>query len=562
MLESLHIRNLVLVPEIELEFGAGLNAVTGETGAGKSLVIGALRLLAGGRAASTIIRKGAQNCEVSGTFRFQSSQVELLNWLKEFLEDNALNALEDNCLIIRRVISESGSRSFINGSQVTAAILKELGARLVDIHGPNDTQTLLHNIHQLELLDKYAGLQPELEACHEAWKELQDCRRQYDELTRETLAPEEMELLKYQLQEITDAAPRPDEEEELIARHKRLAHARSLIETASSVCHLLTEDESSAAAQLSAALRELRDIERIDSEKGSDFCSRLEELSENLGDLSNDLEDYADSLNIDEEALREAEDRLAVFQKLKRKYGPTLEDVCATAERISLRLARFASRQSDLEELQEREKACEKKLRQCCQVLTKGRTAAAAPLAAAITARLKDLGFNQALFEVQLKSTEPGPHGSDLTEFAFAPNPGEDIRPLKDTASSGEIARVMLAIKTVLSEVDSIPTLVFDEIDANVGGLVATAVARQLNDIGTRHQVFCITHLPVIAAAGRCHYLVRKNVVDGRTITEVLRLEGSDRTAEITRMMGAEVSSRTALEHAGELLKQFNSDDN
>jgi len=558
MLESLHIRNLALVTELELDFGAGLNTVTGETGAGKSLIIGAVRLLAGARASAGIIRKGAQNCELTGTFRLDESDTDFTVWLNAFIEENALEPPEDDSLIIRRVITENGSRAFINGSQVPAAILRELGDRLVDIHGPNDTQSLLHTSRQMELLDRYATLGNELLETSTCWKKLQASKRDYESLCQETLAPEEIELLKFQLQEIEDAELQPDEEEELVARHKLLSHSQKLIEVSRKASQALDDGEHSATDALSDVLRDLREIERIDEKQGTEFCQRLEEISESLSDLSRDIEDYADNLDVDEEELNRVEERLDLLQKLKRKYGPSLEDVLNTAERLRNRLGRFSSRHDEMARLQSEIIVLEEAHRSACATLSSKRKASAEPLAEAITSRLKALGFNQAIFTIQIKpATAPGPRGADDVEFLFAPNPGEDISPLKETASSGEIARVMLAIKAVLSDVDNTPTMIFDEIDANVGGLVASAVAHQLHEIGLHHQVFCITHLPVIAAAGQRHYLVSKTVQDERTTTRMHRLEGQERTAEITRMMGAETSSDTAVRHAQELLQQF-----
>ena len=557
MLESLYIRNLALVTELELEFSRGLNTVTGETGAGKSLILGAIQLLAGGRATSGMIRKGSRSCEITGTFHLTEEYPALRDWCEKYLAEAGLEPMEDNKLLIRRVISDSGSRAFVNGSQTTAAILKDLGERLVDIHGPAETQTLLHNARQLELLDGYAGDQAELQACSGTWRELQQVRRQLQELRSETLNPEDIELLKYQLKEIDDAELQENEEEELVARHKILSHARHLLETAQVVCNGLQDGEDSVVEKMAAVLRTLREIEQLDQEKGGEFSERLELLEENVADLSRDIADYAGSLDIDEEALSQVEERLELVQRLKRKYGPTLKDVLETGERLRRRLEAFGNRQGEMSAAEQRERELQAAYRETSRKLSQKRKKAAGKLAAEICVKLNVLGFKQARLEVNVtEAAQPGATGQDHCEFCFAPNPGEDIHPLKQIASSGEIARVMLAIKTVLSEVDGVPVLVFDEIDANIGGLVASAVAGQLRDVGRRHQLFCITHLPVIAAAGNQHFLVAKEVLDGRTNTSMRLLEGEDRTSEITRMMGAQSDDAVARKHASALLKQ------
>jgi len=557
MLESLYIRNLALVTELELEFSSGLNTVTGETGAGKSLILGAIQLLAGGRATASMVRKGSRTCEVTGTFHLTEEYPALRAWCESFLTEAGLEPMEDERLLIRRVISESGSRAFVNGSQTTAAVLKELGERLVDIHGPADTQTLLHNARQLELLDGYAGDQAELQECSRLWHELQQVRRRLEEMRNETLNPEDIELLKYQLKEIDDAELQEDEETELVARHKILSHARHLLETAQNVCNGLQDGEDSIVERLASVLRTLREIEQIDQERGGDFCQRLELLEENVADLSGDIAAYAGSLDIDEEALCQVEERLELVQKLKRKYGPTLKDVLETGERLRRRLEAFSGRQGEMSAAEQRVRELDVAYREASGRLSRKRKQAAGKLAAEICVKLEVLGFKQARLEVNLtEAAQAGATGRDHCEFCFSPNPGEDMHPLKQIASSGEIARVMLAIKTVLSEVDGVPVLVFDEIDANIGGLVASAVADQLRDVGRRHQLFCITHLPVIAAAGNQHFLVAKEVADGRTTTSMRLLKGEDRTSEITRMMGAQSGDAVARKHAAALLKQ------
>ena len=555
MLESLHIQNLVLVPELQLEFAAGFNTVTGETGAGKSLIIGALQLLAGGRASPASIRKGARQCEVAGLFRVPEHYPAVREELARRLEEYGLPPCEEGALLLRRVITESGSRAFVNGSSVTAAILKGLGDLLIDIHGPNENHSLLFPARQLKLLDLYGGHRAELQAVAAAWETLAGVRARLQALDSDGLAPEEQALFAHQLKEIDAARLAPDEEEQLLARHRLAANAATLRGTAGLLAQALAQGDDSLVEALAPWIRKAEELEELDPEHAAPFVQRLNALSEELSDLANDLDGYGSRLDIDEEALHDMEERIELIQKLRRRYGPTVEDVLATAERLRERLRRAASRADDLKRLHEEERAALDALAKCCAALTARRQDAAARLAPAIAAKLRRLGFARALFEARLDGAPPGPGGADACEFYFAANPGEEPRPLRQTASSGEIARVMLAIKTVLSEVDDIPILVFDEIDANIGGRTAAAVAAELTAVGQRHQVFSITHLPLIAAAGRQHFLVEKRIDGDRTVTTMAPLSRKQRVAELVRMLGAAPDDQAAIAHAREMLE-------
>lgn len=554
MLEALNIQNFALVSELNLEFSLGLNALTGETGAGKSLIIGALQLLVGGRASSSSIRKGASSCEVSGTFRLDRMPPEVQEQLQLLLEKGGVRPSEEQRLLIRRVISENGSRAFVNSSPITASYLRDLGEYLVDIHGPHDSQTLLLPKRQLALLDSFAGIKEELQQCREIYRELQNVRQQRHTLQEENLSAEEVQLFSYQLQEIDGAEIQADEEELLLARHRVVAHSRRLIEVAQQGANALALGENSLQEQLALAIRQIRELAQIDPVAGEPFQVRLENLSNDLGEIASDLENYAGGLEWDEEALQNMEARLELLQHLKRKFGSTLTDVLACAERIRLRLERIQGRQEALATLSAREKELQGQHQAACRQLSKLRQQAAGRLAEDISGKLQHLGFAKAGFAVTLAAASAGPDGADAVEFCFAPNVGEEMQPLRNIASSGEIARVMLAIKAILSNADQVPVLVFDEIDANIGGRVAADVAAELRSLGRQHQVFCITHLPRIAAAGGAHFQVSKHIVEGRTIARMFRIDGEDRVQEIVRMLGDSSSSATACRHARELL--------
>lgn len=556
MLESLHIRNLALVSELDLEFGPGMNAVTGETGAGKSLVIGAIQLLAGGRATPAVIRRQEKSCEVSAIIRLDRNFDALRQDLDRRLEQGGIPPGDDGCLLLRRVISENGSRAFVNGAPVTVAFLKELGELLIDIHGPHDNQTLLLPTRQLLLLDTYAGLLPLGNQCRQRHAELLLARQELQDLKAEGLAPEEADLLTHQLLEIERADINPDEEQDLVERYHVAANAKRLLEITATCRQGLCEDDGAITDRLADFLRELREVQEVDPKAGGPLIEQLETIITSLRELGDDIADYAGRLDLDEEALQRLEERLDRLQRLKRKYGPSLHDVLATAERIRQRLAKITGRAERLQNLHIREQKCLAAHRECCEQLSDQRQAAARPLARAIAQKLQNLGFSKADFDIQLKTAPAGPNGADAVEFAFAPNVGEAMQPLRAIASSGEMARVMLAVKTVLSDADNVPILIFDEIDANVGGRVAVTVAAELSAVGRRHQVFSITHLPQIAAAADSHFQVAKHIADQRTTAVMHRLDLAERRAELVRMLGAELDSKTAAAHADELLRQ------
>ena len=554
MLETLHIRNLAVVADLEVEFGAGLNAVTGETGAGKSLIIGALQLLLGERASPAMIRRDAAQADIAAVLRPGAGSGPFTTELAAFLETNGIASGEDGELLLRRVIAPAGSRNYINAAPVTLQLLRQLGELLIDIHGPHDHQSLLQPRCQLALLDSYGKLEPAVAECATRQNQAEEIRTALTRLSQEHLSPQEAEFLQFQLTEIEQAAVVPGEEDELNARHARAAHRRRLLEIAAACQQGLTEGESPVTEQLHPLLRFLNELAEIDPGRGAEFVRRLEEPITALQNLSLDLESYAESLDLEETELEQLESRIGLLQKLKRKYGPTLTEVLAAAATFRERLAGAEKRTERLAELTTSLQAAEKRLIETCGKLSAARQKAAGRLAKEITGKLQKLGFAQGLFEVRLTGTAPGPRGADQVEFCFAPNPGENLLPLRQIASSGEIARVMLAIKTILSAADPVPLLIFDEVDANIGGRVAGTVAAELAAIARNHQVLCITHLPQIAAAADRHYCVSKEVRDGRTLTQMTLLSPAEREMEIIRMLGSDDDSNAARRHAREML--------
>lgn len=554
MLENLHIRNMAVVAELDVDFGPGLNVVTGETGAGKSLILGALQLLLGERASPTVIRQGAAQCEISAVARLARLSRPLAKQVSAFLDEQGIAPGEDGELLLRRVISPSGTRNFVNATPVALQLLKQLGDWLVDIHGPNDHQSLLQPRCQLALLDGFADLDGALGECGAAWTALEEARTRLAAAQQATLSPQEEEFTRFQMAEIEGAQLEPGEDDELGARHARVAHRRGILEAGSQCRQGLTDADNAVVEQLRTQVRLLDTIEAVDAEHGAEFRGRLERIIESVDELSADLAHYCDALDLDEGELARLEERLGVIQKLKRKYGPTLADVLRSAESCRQRLAAVEQREQQVAALTAECGARAATHGRICAQLRAARQVAATKLAAEITAKLQKLGFAQGTFEIRFAESAAGPRGADQIEFCFAPNPGESLLPLRQIASSGEIARVMLAVKTILSHADQVPLLVFDEVDANIGGRVAVKVADELAAIARRHQVLCITHLPQIAAAGVRHYRVSKNYRDGRTHTAIDVLDAAGREEEITRMLGAEKGSAAARDHAREML--------
>ena len=553
MLETLRIRNLALVTDLTLELGPGYNAISGETGAGKSILIGALNLVLGERADRTLIRAEADQCTVEATFDVAKLEAPL----PAFLEEHGLEPCEENQLLLKRTFTAAGSnRQFVNGSATTLAVLKQIGEWLVDMHGPHDHQSLLHPARQLAILDAFGGLQ----GSRAAFTELLQRRTEIEQAKADLVVDEatyaqQLDLLRFQVKEITDAALDPAEEETLEADYQRSSNAARLLELCQGALQLVSENEGSLLDRSGDLGRVLADLHQID-ECAANLVQLHEEARANLQELQGELSAYADRVDIDPAQLMALEERVNLSQSLKRKYGGSIEAVNAFGEEAAQKLATLESRDEELARLNAELDSLETKLIAAGQKLTAQRAKLIPKLTKAVTAHLNDLGFAQSQLDVALTNTEQAAEakttGLDTVEFQFAPNPGEPARPLRAIASSGELARVMLALKTVLAAEDSIPVLIFDEVDANVGGETAHAVGERMRQIADQRQVLCITHLAPVAAAAQTHYVVSKAVIDGRTESNIQRLTDSDRVDEIARMLGGKVGA--ARKHAEELL--------
>ncbi|MES2476129.1 MAG: DNA repair protein RecN [Verrucomicrobiota bacterium] len=533
MLTLLKIRNLALVDELAWELGSGLIGVTGETGAGKSVIVGALKLVLGERAEKSLIRTGEEACSVEAVFELADPAE-----VNAVLEDGGLPPCDDTQLIIRRVVGQSANRQFVNDSPVTLALLKRLGENLVDLHGPHDHQSLLSTERQLSMLDAYAGADAAVSSYrenHRAWRtkavELEEIRH------AENATEQELDLLRYQLEEIDAARLKPEDEQDLEDRWRRASNASRLVESAAAATAALNGDDG-ILERLSEVQRLVRDLEKLDPSI-LDRTASLETACLELQDLEQNLTDYADELDIDPAGAAALEERVNVIETLKRKYGPSLADVLARREAAAERLDTIENRGEKIETLERELAECRKALDAAGKALGTLRKKAAPKLAKEISSQLKDLGFKQSSFEVPLKAlAEPGPQGFESVDFQFGPNPGEPLLPLRQIGSSGEISRVMLAVKSALADQDATPLMVFDEIDANVGGEVARAVGRKMAMLGMRHQVVAITHFPQVAATAAHHFVVEKEVTAGRTRSRLYPVQGETRIQELVRMLG------------------------
>jgi DNA repair protein RecN (Recombination protein N) len=550
VLTLLRIKNLALVEELAWQMSSGFVAVTGETGAGKSIIIGALQLLLGERADKSLIRTGADLCTVEAVFSGDD-----LRKLNPQLIEAGIEPCE-NDLILKRTLSSSGTnRQFINGSPTTLSVLKNLGDDLVDLHGPHDHQSLLSLETQLSLLDSFARAEEQLNEYRKHYRQLQTLLAEHAALnTAETAREQELDLLRHQIAEIKSANLVAGEEEEIENRYKLASNSKRLIELASAVANKLSEADDSVLSQLAETQRLLRDLEKIDGsieQFSSVHAASVVELSE----IARALSAYAEKLDLDPEQLAALEQRVSLFETLKRKYGGSIADVIAFGERAAERMQKIEGRDAELERLAREIEKVRAQMNRAGEALRNLRRKAAPKLSENIRRNLRDLGFRQSEFEAKLTALdEPRPAGFDSVELLFSPNPGEPLKPLRAIASSGEISRLMLAIKSALAAHDSIPLLVFDEIDTNVGGEIAHAVGAKMRTLGQDHQVICITHLPQVAATAASHFVVTKDVSRGRTFSNLREVTGKTRQEEIARMLGGK--SESALKLAATLLKR------
>jgi DNA repair protein RecN (Recombination protein N) len=564
MLTTLRIKNLALVADLTIELQPGYNVITGETGAGKSILIGALNLVLGERADRSLIRSGADNCSVEAVFDI----ARLTAPIGAFLEENGLEPCEEKQLVLKRSFANSGTnRQFINGSPTSLNTLSALGQWLVDMHGPHEHQSLLCPARQLEILDAFGDLVQQREAFASLVRNRATLQAEKAALiVDEKTYAQQLELLRYQVQEISTARLAPGKDEEIEQEHRRVSNAARLLELAQGGLNLLAENENALLTQAGVLGRALQEVQRLDGSAGA-LVALHEQAVALQRELQKELSHYSDKIDLDPSRLAQLDETLNRIQSLKRKYGPSLAEVMAFEVEARRKLQVLESRDGELARLNAESGKLETEIISAGQTLSAKRRKAIPPLTRAVVRQLADLGFKQSRFEINLASLEKVEHavcdhfekqgsrsGFDVIEFQFAPNPGEPPRPLRAIASSGELARVMLALKTVLATEDQVPLLVFDEVDANVGGETANAVGEKMRQIAQQRQVLCITHLPQVAASASAHYVVAKQLSAGRTVSDITLLKEWERVNELARMLGGQ--SEVARRHAQALLER------
>ena len=552
MLQSLRIRNLALLDEVELDFETGFTAVTGETGAGKSILLGALSLLAGARADKTIIRQGAPATEVEAALFFADSRK-----LDEALTRLDLPPCDDGVLILKRSLPrDKAPKISVNGSMATLNALQELGEHWIDFHGPGEPRRLLKEGCQRELLDLFAkneAVLAQYQKTYHHWRELVDERERL--LGAEKLSADQIEFLKIQLGKI-DALDLTEEAiAELERDFQRQNSAQEIIQLASGLSHGLS-GEDGLLGRLSAILREARQLESLD-EASKPLADRLQSAAVELGDLDAEFSSLASSLNFDPEQAETLQGKMNSWLELKRKHGAKVEAVIAARDEMRRKLELQSDVEGSLAKLEKQVADALKSAKKAAAELRATREKAALQLARTASKVIVQLGFKKADFRVSLTPLAAlGLHGDCGVEFLFSPNVGEAPLPLHRIASSGELARVMLALKAVLAEIDDVPLLVFDEVDANVGGEIGRIVGEKMADIAERHQVLCVTHLPQVAAQAANHFVVTKDQSGNRASVEIEPIHGNRkvRVGELARMLG-DRNAKSAVAHAEELLK-------
>lgn len=553
MLVSLYVKNLALIEESEVLFGPGLNILTGETGAGKSILIGSVGLALGAKADKDLIRSGADYALVE--LVFQSEDQELLKRMEEM----DLPVEEDGSVIISRKIQAARSISKINGETVTARQIKELAELLIDIHGQHEHQSLLQKKKHMEILDAYAGeeIVPVLAQIATLYSECKKMREQIEsENLDEHARKREMELAQFEWQEIEDAGLKAGEDEELENRYRKMVNGKKIGEALSAAYQGTGYDSTGGAGgQLGRALRELRSVASYDESLGQ-LESQLLEIDSLLNDFNRDLSEYIEDLEFDEADFRTVEDRLNLLNHLKGKYGGSLEQVLAYGEECQNKLDKLADYEAYMDKLRKTLSEKEAELIGLCSKATQIRKKHGAVLQGVLKKALEELNFLSVQFEIAITEKEAGANGADDVEFMISTNPGESLKPLVQVASGGELSRVMLAIKTVLADKDSVDTLIFDEIDTGISGKTAWKVAEKLGTLGNAHQVICITHLAQIAAMADGHFVIEKDTDGSSTVTAIRKLEEEAALGELARLLGSDTLTQAALSNAKEMRSQ------
>ena len=559
MLENISVKNIALIDSLFVEFEKGLNVLSGETGAGKSILIGALTLLLGGKTSTDFIRTGTDEAAVSGSFFIGNKHIEALKWLDEHGIEP-----EDNRVLIRRNLKQNGrSNAWIQSTPVTRNELEDFTSLLVDIHGQHDHQSLFRIAEHRRFLDSFAGINNEVKMFTSLYAELAEKRTELENLNlSEKELAEKQELLQFAIDEITKAKLKEDEKEELEAEEKRLNQFEKLFEALNTASQLFS-DESGIISLTKKAMHNLETAKNCD-EGLEDLLKRLETGYYELDDISSSIDSYLSKLTFNPERVEQVQERLSLIYKLTKKYGATIHDVLNYAQNAEEQLESLSKREAGKLELEQKIGILQSKLLKLGRILSEKRKEASSKLQKEVEEVLSNLGMPKTKFQVRVDTRLPegnrlsaNPYGFDDIEFMISPNAGEPLRPLAKIASGGELSRVMLALKTVLAEGDEADTLIFDEIDTGIGGEVAVNVASHMKKLSKKKQILCITHLAVIASHADNHIKIEKNTIGQTTKTSAAAVSGKARLEEIARMLAGDELSEASLRHAEELLLKY-----
>lgn len=545
MLRLLHVSDFVIVDEAEISFSPGFTVFSGETGAGKSILVDALSLALGARGDTGLLRTGAERAEINAVFEVPAT---LHDWFRE----RDFDPTDD--LVLRRIIDSQGrSKAYVNGVPANLGMLREIGSYLVDIHGQHAHQGLLSPTKQRQLLDQQGNLGDLAHDTQQAWRAWRRALDALESAQRDADAiQQERERLQWQLSELDKLAPQPGEWEQVSNEQSRLAHGQALLEGCSSALALLDDESGSATQALNAAAHHIERLLRHDSQLQS-VLDALESARIANSEAVSDLNSYLDRLELDPQALERAERRVSALFEAARKFHVEPETLPQLREDIAAQLA-ASEAAVDMDALQKQVDAAEDAYHKVADRLSKARHKTAQRLSTEVTAAMQELAMQGGAFEAALESAPPGPHGKESVEFLVAGHAGTPLRPLAKVASGGELARLSLALSVIASQAAQVPTLIFDEVDTGIGGAVAEVVGRLLQELGGRHQVLCVTHLPQVAARATTHFEVSKSSADGNTLSDIRQLDEQGRIDEIARMLGGMTITETTRRHATEML--------
>lgn len=557
MLQNLHVKNIALIDETEVDFGQGLNILTGETGAGKSILLGSVGLALGGKYSSDLLRNGAENGLVELTFSVDDGQI------RQKLEEMDIIP-DDGMVTLTRKFTGSRSISRINGETVNTGKLKEAAELLIDFHGQHDNKTLLQRKNHLVLLDLFgrkeiAPIKSEMSKCYKEYRAI--CKKEEETSLNDEERRRELSLYEFEVHEIEEAALRENEDEELEETYRRMTESRKITDAVAQTYRYTCEDSSANAGDcLTRAIRAFREAAEFD-EEGDRLCALLMDVDSLLNDFNRELSEYASKFEFSEEEFKETEERLNLINHLKAKYGSSVSDVLAYCESKRHRIEQLNDYDAYIKQIEEEKEKALKKVERVTKKLHDVRNRYKTVFADEICIHLKELNFLDTRFEIHLKDAgQFSANGKDEAEFYLALNPGEPVKPLENIASGGELSRIMLAIKTVLADAEDTPTLIFDEIDAGISGVTAAKVGEKLKLIGKSRQVICITHLSQIAAVADSHFLIEKSAENESVKTRIRLLNEEDSVKELARILGGDKITSSIMESAREMKEMAKSE--